>query len=488
MKRILHAEWKRASGLNPSYRKALTLFYKRILDSTENHNCFFSHEDIDHLLTTVSQNKEYNWCVIHGEGVLYGDQTLIGDLFKKHIDSLPDNCFVTGQLIDKTGQYCGIHEQVFAVNLDLYRKWGCPKFGDYEKKELKLADYKASDSIHDNYTPKKVEPTGEKSLHQTWTCGWNFVNESLHHGSTIYNLPDSIRNEKVYLYPDDNIEKLNHNLQLLFQLESSSEINQNRALLFYIQKKLGLDAAKIRGTRFGYLQRRSHIFLYNTEHLLPEEYWIERFGEPLSTYIGTAAGILDVAKTSAFGVRDSQFKIVYYDMNTDALNYKKSFWENFSGSRVEDIIDYNKEYQRLNPGVLLDFRKEDLNIASLKAILENFNCSFKEHIEKMRAATKVYLSLNLIDDFKKVISHAEGYSFMSVSDVFLGQNELYYGWDLLQQRYGEFFKQAGKHKNLIIQGKDLSDRFFIGQASQDSFEVDRSNGESAQPMSASDML
>src|SRR5690606_17824945 len=116
-------------------------------------------------------------------------------------------------------------------------------------------------------------PGEGEGLYKTWTCGWNFVNAAMSKGLRLVNIPESIRNEKIYMYPNDGTAKLLKNLDALYDIMPSGNISQNRVLLYWVTKKLGLSDHTNKRIIASYQSRKAAIFIYNTELLNPDPGW-----------------------------------------------------------------------------------------------------------------------------------------------------------------------------------------------------------------------
>lgn len=456
--RVLHLTWKRAKKLNPSFRESLEVFYKRIPKPQDfKHLDRLAHEDVDKLLRGIDEVEEADWCVVHSEGVMYSDQDRLHADMLEHIGSLPPNTLVTGQLIDKQNRYCGIHEQVFAVNMKKYRELGCPAFGNYETKHLELQSYHAADSIHDDYTPKMIKPAEASKTYETWTCGWNFVDVSLKNGMEIHNLPDKIRDQKTYLYPDDNTEALNKNIEAVFSIEPTDNLSQNQVMTYLLTKKLGLYGQNKANRPYAFKTRKSSVFVFNTEHLIPDPEWTDNNRFPFHRYLGPCAGLLEFGNTVAYG-HCHDLSLVYYDINQDAIDFKKAFWERFDGD-LFDIPKFAEEFQKDRPDIILNTGHSDKNLWELKRLLKEQHLAFSEVFQTLKQAPKKYMHINLLQDYSRLLKEVEGdqHTLFAFSDIFLGQNELTYGRHNLEHLFYSFLKEAAKYECLVVTGKNTSD-------------------------------
>lgn len=466
---LLNVEWKNASSLDSSFRESLELFYKRMPQTRLDGDRWLADSNIDRLLNKVADEKSVDWCVVHGEGSLYLDQCKVVQLFEDLLFNFDEPILFVGQMINRQGQYCGIHEQLFAINMNIYRELGRPEFGNPNSGKKRLQKYTAGESLHDGYTPKVLIPEVGEDSFDTQVGGWNLVHSSMKNSLKGLNVPENIRAQKIFLYPQDHSEIFNSNLQAIFSVEPSPEIQQNRALLYLLAKKLGLENSSIKGLPFQLRERKKRFFLYNTELHLPQMNWIEVNKPKVKTLVVTAAGLLDIANVIGFIDGEEPFELIYYDVNSEALKYKKAFWEMMSGEDVDEITRVNKRYVEEVPNCFADFRRESENIESINYLLKEKRKNFTDVCNRIKSSQKRFVEVNLLNNPQKILSEipsSDGDTFMLISDIFLGQNELVYGIENIRDKFLNFLRLAADKKNIIIQGKDLKDLFFINYAEE----------------------
>ena len=162
----------------------------------------------------LEHNVKY--CIVQSVGHIIQDAT-----FFKHIEKWinQQNFFVTGHIMDKNKKnlnnpeghegYYGLHKQCLLVNLDYYKKFDRPVFGDKTSKDETVTRAKRHvKDIHDDYTPLSLAPTEELTICTPLVDGWNFINTSLANDLTVYNFHPKIRDVKQYLYPKSSAEEL----------------------------------------------------------------------------------------------------------------------------------------------------------------------------------------------------------------------------------------------------------------------------------------
>ncbi len=454
--------WNLHPGLNPDFQTSLEVFYWRIPLVSDDPKPMMNEKDIDRLLILAADRPELDWLCVMAVGLVFPDQDGIADLIRAAIANAQGPFLVMGQLINKKGRYCGIHEQLFIVSLKTYRELGRPKFGNYEHGRKTLRDFEAGESIHDDYTPRWIKPKATESVYETWSCGWSFVDASLRAGLPVFNLPDDLRNEKVYAYPDDDLDRLNHNLRLLYQFQDFENSAQQKLFGYLINKRLRINAAAA-ATGIQLKEAETIVFLFNTEELLPNPEWTARNRRPLDTYLGPCAGFLDMAALYSQGFHEKT-ELVYFDINQRSLDFRRRLFAEFDGD-LHGLVPFFEQAIAQAPGK--PFYLGDSNLA-VRRLLEVFGTAqaFRETWQRMRALPKKFHSLNLISSFHKLTSGLakEDRVLFAISDIFTGQNELTYGHTAIARRFQALLDDCRRFPQMVISGKDLRGRPFIEYA------------------------
>src|SRR5690606_28536016 len=105
----------------------------------------------------------------------------------------------------------------------------------------------------------------------------------------------SIRERKLFIYPREDSELLNQNIEALFSMKKMDNFSQNKYLLYLLSKKLGIYPSDIRRP-FTFKEKKSRVFVFNTEKLMPEVDRITDVDFKIEQYVGPCAGILEFAK------------------------------------------------------------------------------------------------------------------------------------------------------------------------------------------------
>ena len=140
--------------------------------------------------------------LIHTDyAVIYTNKTKFtcdpSDVIMNHVSTLGKKWIVSGHLMNKQGQYCGLHEQFMLLNI---KELDPKEYNQRTGTAMMLCDYMAGPSIHDDYTPEYVEPRGSMSVYENQYRGWNLINYSLSCNIPVKNISEQIRNIKTFDY------------------------------------------------------------------------------------------------------------------------------------------------------------------------------------------------------------------------------------------------------------------------------------------------
>jgi|GEM_PF-391769 len=268
----------------------------------------------------AQEGKGYSHIVIIAAGSLFLDNNqLILELFQTFSDMAKQGAMIAGHIINQPKEIPYLHEQ-FAV-LD-YRKWveaGKHGFGRmYGQVERLFPAYSASkENIHDDYTPLYIEAghgSGLKRGKEWW--GTNLLAQSIEANMRILNLSHSLRNLKMFAYPNGN-----ENWQYK---EVKAKIDENLA----------------------YIQRQ--VFFFNNETLrmlaLPNY-------QP-DVLVSVAAGF------KYLGIMDQYWRgrplggLHFVDYSEHAIRYVKGLLKGGTGAH---IFEYVKQFMQEHPyGTILD--------------------------------------------------------------------------------------------------------------------------------------
>jgi hypothetical protein len=464
MNNVIHTIWKSEALRGHQLNESFDIFYSR-LPTWRSGVEKISDYSIDKLLLKASKNPDLDWAVVHGEGTVYRSQIEILRTIESFISTLDPNILVAGQLINKPGRYCGIHEQCFIVNLKTYRKLGHPIFGDYTDEEKELHNYTAGPSVHDNYTPLFLNPREGRQNYQLHTCGWSFVNASMENGLSIPNISPEIRMQKIYCYPNDETDLFLNNMEALYSINPTQNISQNRFLALLLLKKLGLHDTPTGKALGAFPERKSGVFIFNTERPAPNRTWVASNLGEISCYIGTCAGFTDISSLRVFGCHENT-KLIYFDINQDSIFFKEQLFQHFDGD-LEKLPAFIKKFRQDHPEIVF---ADNSDAIGLEHIYKEFTspADFHNLWKKMQKMDKKFLRLNLLSELKKLsksVPKGDERVFLSISDIFTGTNEMLYGVENLRNIFLKLLNSFRSRNNMIIQGKDIWGVSFMGYPS-----------------------
>lgn len=441
--RIQFGFWDLDQRLNPDLRKSLEVFYYRIPCVSNASYPMLWDRNIDHLLNRAADHSEIEWLCVTAVGTLFPGQDQILDAVTREIESLSEPALIVGHIIEKPGKFPGVHEQMFLIHLPTFRKLNRPAFGGFEVGTRFLKNF-VYDSI--------LRAAEGSSKQKIWSCGWGLVHASLEAGLSVFEMSQDLRRQKVYAYPDDQIEKLNRNLELFYQMEDLDNPAQRRMLGYLFNKRFGLNP-KYSGSAVNLLPRLPTVFMFNTEELLPKENHFRKSAAPLDFYFGPCAGFLELAALHAHGFNPSA-RVVYYDYNPASLMAKRRMLNEWDG----DIATLQTTVQRIaadDPERHYHVGVFDLEIGKLMKVFGSPEALARAW-SQLRELKKDFVELNLLTGHRALFERigAAEHGVFAISDIFTGQNELTYGFSKMQNLYQEFCESALRFPNLIVSGKD----------------------------------
>ena len=112
-----------------------------------------------------------------------------------------------GHIINRPGRYPHWHHQCIVINL---KEWniGQPKIHNFAG--AKHSGFIASEEcIHDDYTPLELKPDETqncRNLQVREDFADQFIHWCMGNNYTVLNIPEDVREEKICIYPEDDIE------------------------------------------------------------------------------------------------------------------------------------------------------------------------------------------------------------------------------------------------------------------------------------------
>jgi hypothetical protein len=437
MNNVIHSIWKNKYLKGHQLSESLDLFYARIPTWRTQIPKIYCY-DIEEILRKALEFPDLDWLVVHGEGNIYRSQDRVLNVIENFIKILDPKILVAGHLVEKPGHPTGLHHKFLIINLKTYSALGRPNFG------------------------AGTENVGGR---EGSIGGWNFVNVSKEHGLEIAEIPAELNKEKIYLSPELETERVLNNINGLYNIIPTSNIDQNRIITHLLIKKMGLSDIPRTRSIAEYAPRKKCVFAFNTELLVPDPEWIRNFNRgPLECFIGTCAGFLDICNFKNFGFVENT-KMIYYDLNPDSILFKEHLLNNFDG-RLDNLWPFIREFQNRHPDIIIFDSEEALSLSDLRKEFASDE-EFYHIWQKMRKLERKFIRLNLFDDYEKIIDaieHKNVRTLLCISDIFSGTNELTYGLRNLKNIFCNMLEYARHCPEMVIQGTDFIETPVIGYA------------------------
>jgi hypothetical protein len=180
--------------------------------------------------TILENNMDCDYLAVFGSGHITKNMNLKTGIEKLCRDN---DFFIAGHIIHHVNTYPFLHPQMFIINMNKYKEYGCPMIGYYEESEvLELHKPERSpENVHDDYTPLWLKPSNEIFSCINRKFGWNLIHISLNNNVPVLNFSDEIRWSKQYLYPTDKSHAFSKCLQQLSKNELKfvpTNLNENQ--------------------------------------------------------------------------------------------------------------------------------------------------------------------------------------------------------------------------------------------------------------------
>ena len=280
--------------------------------------------------------------------------------FSNFYDNNSDAKFV-GHILDRGSKYYRIHPQFFLIDIKWWASVGCPNWGDYtSNKFTTIKPERSEENHHDQYTPIWVKGPDNEELceYEGTEGGWEMVQALIKDKQTILSWPEEIRNEKVYGYPEVDVDGPRHLNDVL------STCTQEDS-----------------------------FFIANTEYFRNLDYMIKIKKERYPNWNGKfdhvmcpAAGLTPLIYGFKFGLNKGD-KITIFDVSKFAINCTKHIIKRFDG----------KDYKKLAYELMAEMTPS--------LISKDDPDREREYADKFKGINKLKYSQELVDDLNK-----EGFS------------------------------------------------------------------------------
>jgi hypothetical protein len=112
--------------------------------------------------------------------------------------------FIAGHILDREESYYELHQQCYILNLEIYKKYNCPKIGKIEHYvgHEEVEPLRSKDSFHDEHTPLTVSPGTQKIKYKSKLHGWNIISVALDNNLKLEVFDYNLRAGKKHYYPE----------------------------------------------------------------------------------------------------------------------------------------------------------------------------------------------------------------------------------------------------------------------------------------------
>lgn len=284
--------------------------------------------DVMAALDWAADNTAYTHMVIYQSGTVLQSMYLAQASWYQHCQA---DWLVSGHIMLRpTDQYPWLHDQAFAININLWKSLGRVYLGDPARGQLQVPAFSRSpENIHDDYTPVWLRSADGSVTIDSRKFGWNIIATSLANGIEIPNIPIDIRKTKFFTYPHDNGEELASQVNRLRRGEAqptdSLPNESQQKLIAQIQHFIEDDS-------------NSAVFVFNTGNGLVNT---QMFPQEIPDALwNSASGFKSFAEWWFRGA-NPDCQINTYDFNPSALRLWKTMHRDWDG---HDIWNFMQSY------------------------------------------------------------------------------------------------------------------------------------------------
>jgi len=273
-------------------------------------------------------NCSDSWAVVITAGNVVFKPGIVDDIVEhcKRNDSP-----LAGHILNFNGHY-QLHSQFFCINVDLYKEWGMGLEPDPTVNSFVTVPIERSaDNVHDNYTPWWIKPGGKEVVTITCPDGFasRYITWLIRKGHKIVNVPQEIRQNKIYSYVDHNHEDIR-----CFVKDPAHNCNDSGAnqFLSYARKNLeGLDLG---------------FYPINTEPVTNVNQSVS-----VNVFAGVCGGIKPAIITSqpCFA---ADTKVVLFDISSMAIEWQRwlrQHWDGYRSSLESVFESFKNQYPQALP-------------------------------------------------------------------------------------------------------------------------------------------
>jgi hypothetical protein len=383
----------------------------------------YVNSDLMSIIAYMADNTACSHAVIYASGTAVRQSYLLDSLWLEHCGK---NWLVSGHIMLKaSAEYPCLHEQAFAINLELWKSLGRPEIGYPENGSKLLPAYaRSSENIHDDYTPLWIKANDQPALlTNKRKFGWNIIAASLANGFEIPNLSIDIRKQKLYVYPDDNGQKLTNAVKILrSNADAAIETFANSAQQAFVDS-----------LRFKLQDPSSSVYIHNTgllwwegdhRNIIPDTIWT------------TASGFKSFIEWYMRGA-PAECSIETYDFNIRSIKVWQHIHANWDGNNLYDFMhayDSNCDSESLycwgnkqaDESIKQCSDRQEQDMTGYFGSRENFH----KHWKLFQALQHRYHCLNIVTEHAKLVDQLKPNSVNCIwvnNIFFFRQNMLQFG-------------------------------------------------------------
>lgn len=416
-----------------------------------NNSLNHSWAELIHMASTrwleVLHSMNYELAVVWFEGTWP-----TGDEFEKQLLKLHDGewknrrWLCAGHIInhEARGRYPYWHHQCIVINIRAYAECGFPNLNRYlEKRPAFVA---SEENFHDDYTPLYLSPMPDSRPELVETRHWfldALIPNSLKLGYEVINLPYEVRDHKVCIYPEDQVE------------ETCEWLLDNDFLLNKTPKEslqFGYDLDEDKMELYGFKNQQTQVLYVTNTESIPK---FDNTGVKFTHMMLPCSGLHQFWHLSNH--IDTLEQITFFDFNPYAIAWTKLVLDEWDPETdfttwYEDNID-----RVIGDGVLsrecciYDPKLVDKLIESMGGQEE-----FGVKINKIKNSNIQFLQVNAVKEWNKFVtsSGSDHNLFINITNIW--QYEVNYlntaGFDA-QINYIKLFSQLNElHKNVYFTG------------------------------------
>lgn len=371
-------------------KKCQTINMKNMSDFPHMHCDRWSGMDGFDMINLAHQYG-FKYAIVWADGAWPTDS----DFDESIIDAIEEynktSWICAGHILNRAGDFPVFHQQCVLINLD---NWKAANRPDFEQYKLKFfpAYTPSEENLHDDYTPMYLDvDSSEKGerLHSPYRGNFldPLIPHSLFNQYRVYNLPYSVRTNKISVYPEDDVNETAGWLlddELHTDFSNSKEIIQHKTTL--PEDKRHLFSLKVLNNTI--------VYITNTESLPTT--WDKK----INTLVCPCSGLFQFEHI--IGNIDTMKRVVWCDFSPYGVAWTKHLLKNWDG------IDFFKFLQE-NKHILYDmgFTDNDTLLFDEKNAETFFNertqQEWLEMWDRIRELQHEFLQLDIVREWPRVV-------------------------------------------------------------------------------------